>query len=232
MLFVGMRRLVFLLLATFALFLGAQSAAAASCNVYDDFNDNGKLDGSYSISCLRTALKNVQGDAGTYTEIVPVIQAKIYAENRASAQRPPQGSSSAPNRTGAGVTPANPPTGKSTSPGSKSGTSKSGTKSGTKSGSTTGTTSTESPGTTSTPGSSTTLGDLTAGEAPPATTDKGLHAAIDNLGPKKATDVPTPVIVLGVFALLLIAFGSAGIVLRRRRGSSFDASDDAGDLSH
>jgi cobalamin biosynthesis Mg chelatase CobN len=222
-----MRRLVFLLIATFAVLLGAQSASAASCNVYNDFNDNGKLDGSYSISCLRTALKNVQGDAGTYTEIVPVIQAKIYAENRADALKGQQTSSSgSENRTGAGASPQNPTTSKS---GSGTGKGVKGTKSGTttsKNGSTTSGAAAD-PSTTSTGTDSTDL----AAPAPPATTDKGLHAAIDNLGPKKATDVPTPVIVLGAFAVLLIGVGSAGLVLRRRRGSAYDGSDQHGDLS-
>lgn len=227
-----MRRLVFLLIATFALVLGAQSASAASCNVYNDFNDNGKLDGSYSISCLKTALANVQGDAGTYTEIVPVIRAKIYAENRENALKAQQTPSSGPdNRTGSGVPTPSPSTGKNGSSTAK-GTSgaKGGTKGGTtssKSGSTTGGSAADPAATSTDPAELTDI----AAATPPVTTDKGLHAAIDNLGPKKATDVPTPVIVLGAFALVLIAVGSAGLVLRRRRGSEYDGSDDRGNLS-
>jgi cobalamin biosynthesis Mg chelatase CobN len=220
-----MRRLLAMLVASFALLAGAQSASAAGCNVYNDFNDDGVLQGNYSISCLRTALSNVQGDAGTYTEIIPVIQAKIYAEKRADLLAKQNQSSGSPNRTNSGNSPK-PPAG-STSGAKSPSTNRKGSKATT---SGTATTASSGAGTTADPSTDSTGSAL--GATPPVTTDKGLHAAIDNLGPKKATDVPVPVIVIGLVALGLISVGSAGLVMRRRRrGGSFDGSEDAAHLS-
>jgi hypothetical protein len=42
-----------------------------------------------------------------------------------------------------------------------------------------------------------------------------LQNAIQSLGPKKADEVPTPVIVLGVLAALLIAVGGGGLIAQR-----------------
>ena len=225
-----MRRLLVLLTASCGLLVGAQSASAAGCDVLNDFNDNGVLNGTYSVSCLRSAINDVQGDASTYTEIIPVIQAKIYAAKRAEDLAKQTQSSTGPdNRTNSGARPARSTTAPKdpTKPGTKArNTGAKDRNTGAKDRTTTtkagsGTTSVQA--TDSSSGSTTDSPD-DALATPPTTTDKGLHAAIDGLGPKKATDVPTPVVVLGTLALGLIAVGSAGLVVRRRRGSPFDGS--------
>ena len=49
-------------------------------------------------------------------------------------------------------------------------------------------------------------------------TSSPFQTAIDAVGPKNATSVPVPLIVLAAVALLLLAAGSAGFVVRRVRG--------------
>lgn len=200
-----MRRFIAVFAVGFAL-LGAAQVASASCGsqVISDGMDDGVIQGNYSVPCLKQALGLVHGDASTYTDIQPVIQAKIYAESRAKAQTPGDPpSSSADGRTQAGVNGVTP---QNVKPGDPKSTTENGT------------TSNSDPSST---GSSDSAN-------PPVTTDKGLHAAIDKLGPKKATDVPVPVIVLGLLALGLIIVGSAGLIMRRRR----DASTDDDPLTH
>jgi hypothetical protein len=43
---------------------------------------------------------------------------------------------------------------------------------------------------------------------------------LDRLAPAHADDVPVPVIVLGVLAVLLVLAGLAGAIVRRRAGRS------------
>ena len=191
-----MRRLLAVCTVSLVLF-GAAQVASASCGsqVISDGMNDGVIEGNYSIPCLKQALGLVHGDASTYTDIQPIIQAKIYAASRIKAQTPRSAPSSSSNaRTQSGLNGVTPQGGKPGDPNR--------------------TTSSSDPASTTT-GSSGSV-------SPPVTTDKGLHAAIDNLGPKKATDVPVPVIVLGILALGLIVVGSAGLVLRRRRDASTD----------
>ncbi len=65
----------------------------------------------------------------------------------------------------------------------------------------------------------------------PGTTDGGLVGqALNNIGPKKADEVPMPVIVLGGLAVLLILAGAGGLIAQRRsrRGAENDmTSSDA-----
>ncbi len=51
----------------------------------------------------------------------------------------------------------------------------------------------------------------------PGTTDGGLVGqALNDIGPKKADEVPMPVIVLGGLAVLLILAGAGGLIAQRR----------------
>jgi cobalamin biosynthesis Mg chelatase CobN len=80
-----------------------------------------------------------------------------------------------------------------------------------------------------------TTGDGTTTEevlpAAPGTTDGGLVGqALNDIGPKKADEVPMPVIVLGGLAALLILAGGGGLIAQRRsrRGAEDDmTSSDA-----
>jgi hypothetical protein len=61
------------------------------------------------------------------------------------------------------------------------------------------------------------------GTSPPSTSGRNggtgpVNEAIGSLGPKDATSVPIPLIVLAGVAFLLLAAGSAGFVARRMRG--------------
>jgi len=65
----------------------------------------------------------------------------------------------------------------------------------------------------------------------PGTTDGGLVGqALNDIGPKKADEIPMPVIVLGGLAVLLILAGAGGLIAQRRsrRGLEDDVtSSDA-----
>jgi hypothetical protein len=96
-----------------------------------------------------------------------------------------------------------------------------------------GTTTEKKPKPTTADGTTTGEGTTTDGLLPvsPGTTDGGLVGqALNDIGPKKADEVPMPVIVLGGLAVLLILAGAGGLIAQRRsrRGLEDDApSSDA-----
>jgi hypothetical protein len=67
-----------------------------------------------------------------------------------------------------------------------------------------------------------TKGGGTGGGSGPATTDanrsKGLSRIADKLNPGSASSLPVPLLVLGGLALLLVAAGGAGLVVKRVQG--------------
>ena len=57
----------------------------------------------------------------------------------------------------------------------------------------------------------------------PGTTDGGLVGqALNDIGPKKADEIPMPVIVLGGLAVLLILAGAGGLIAQRRSRRGLD----------
>ena len=84
-----------------------------------------------------------------------------------------------------------------------------------------------SPGTTTSknPKPATTDAGTTTGLLPlaPGTTDAGLVGnALKDIGPKKADEVPLPVIILGGLAGLLILAGAGGLIAQRRSRRGLD----------
>jgi hypothetical protein len=94
-------------------------------------------------------------------------------------------------------------------------------------------TSKDKPKGTTTDGTTTEEGTTTDEVLPvaPGTTDGGLVGqALNDIGPKKADEIPMPVIVLGGLAVLLILAGAGGLIAQRRsrRGLEDDmTSSDA-----
>jgi hypothetical protein len=88
------------------------------------------------------------------------------------------------------------------------------------------TTAPDKPKGTSTDEGTTTQDGTTTGEllpVAPGTTDGGLVGqALNNIGPKKADEIPMPVIVLGGLAALLILAGAGGLIAQRRSKRGLD----------
>jgi hypothetical protein len=69
------------LVASFVLVLAlpGQAAAAKPCweRVIDDWLNDGRIDGTYSVKCYQQAQKNVQEDLRDYSNVTDVIQAAM-----------------------------------------------------------------------------------------------------------------------------------------------------------
>ncbi len=88
-----------------------------------------------------------------------------------------------------------------------------------------GTTTSKEPKGTTTDGGTTTEDGTTTDALPvaPGTTDGGLVGqALNDIGPKKADELPMPVIVLGGLAILLILAGAGGLIAQRRSRRGLD----------
>jgi hypothetical protein len=91
------------LLAGFVLLLALPGPAAAAkpCweRVIDDWLADGRIDGTYKVSCYQAALKNVQEDLRDYSNVTDVIQAAMQDALRAKSTETPSGPTSTPGAT-------------------------------------------------------------------------------------------------------------------------------------
>jgi hypothetical protein len=91
------------LLAGFVLLLAlpGQAAAAKPCweRVIDDWLADGRIDGTFKVSCYQAALKNVQEDLRDYSNVTDVIQAAMQDALRARSSNIPKGPTSTPGGT-------------------------------------------------------------------------------------------------------------------------------------
>jgi len=188
-----MRRLRTTLVAVFGL-LAMAVPAYADCGktIIDDYFADGSVDGHYSQACYQRAIAEFPQDAVGYSNGLDAIQA-AQARDKLGTTTQPSGDSN-PARTTDNGTQTAPQT------------------------------TTAKPRRTQRlkPKPTTTAGATTTGAAvpPPGTTDGGngpVGEAISAIGPKHADQVPVPVIVLGVFAILLIGAGGGGLFLQRRQ---------------
>jgi hypothetical protein len=89
------------LVASFVLVLAlpGQAAAAKPCweRVIDDWLNDGRIDGTYSVKCYQQAQKNVQEDLRDYSNVTDVIQAAMQDALRN------------PTKTGTGIGPGTTP---------------------------------------------------------------------------------------------------------------------------
>jgi hypothetical protein len=81
--------------------LPAQASAAKSpCweRVTDDWLDNGRIDGTFSVACYQQALKHLPEDLRDYSDVADVINAAMQ-----NALRNPSGKGSGPDSNGPGT---------------------------------------------------------------------------------------------------------------------------------
>jgi hypothetical protein len=208
------RRLLVRLLVCVAA-LAVPSAAFADCahDIIDQAFSKGKITGTYSQACYNSAIKIEPVDGSSYSDIDSIIkEAKHIAALKALDSKV----TSTPTSTNESVrtqlnqqattTAAPPKTTVTTTPVAPTTVAGGGRVSATT------TTQPVKPvptaATTPVAPSATLLG------APSAT------PVLDRLAPAHADDVPVPVIVLGVLAVLLVLAGLAGAIVRRRAGRS------------
>jgi hypothetical protein len=189
-----MRKLILLTaIAAAALFAGVARPAAAATPCWklllNDWYD-GRIDNTYQLHCYTDALKHLPPDVQTYSsahdDILRALQS-ARAKLRAAGKKK--------------ITPVTllpPPK----APKSHSG------------GSTTTTTKTTSTptGTTGGPGGS---GPGVNGGSTGRKSQGGLQGLADKLNPSSPDSLPVPLLVLGALAILLVAAGGAGMVVKR-----------------
>jgi hypothetical protein len=189
-----MRRLLTILVALAGtLIVAAPASADCGARIIDDYFADGSVDGHYSQACYQQAIAEFPQDAQGYSNGLAAIQA-AQARDKLSGGGGSGGSGSSgnsnPPRTTAdgGTQTAKPPKKpvRKKKPPKKKPTS---------------------------------TAQVAAATAPPDSTDGGngpVGQAISSIGPKHADEVPLPVILLGAFAVLLIAAGAGGLIMQRR----------------
>ena len=203
------RFLILSILAALALASAHSAVAATPCwrQVVDDWYRNGRVTGHYPIHCYSEAIANLPEDSKQYSSAPQDIRRDMLLAIRGDAS---SGGGKGPTTGGTG------PTGSSTTGSSPTGSS------------TTGSSPTGS--------SPTGFGAAAAGFGSPATgvgtgaqavgrTAKNtgfLGSFFDTFGPKKASSIPLPLIILAAVALLLLAAGAASFVARRLQGRRVD----------
>ena len=202
---------------------GTASAAQPCWKILINDWYNGRIDGSYPVSCYRAAIKNAPEDIKSYSSLTDdlrralqsaVVQKKGTTPVVPSGQRGRRGGSqvpvAAPGGSGGGTG-----GGSSSGGGTGGGSPSSGGGSGGPDLTTGGL---SGPGHGGTAGSSTPASGGSSDQSGGSSAYSPFAQAFDKIGPKNATSVPVPLIVLAAVALLLLAAGSAGFVVRRVRG--------------
>ena len=177
------------------LVLAAPASADCGARIIDDYFADGSVDGHYSQACYQQAIAEFPKDAQGYSNGLAAIEAaqardKLGGDGGGSGTSGGGSSSESnpPRTTANGATPTKKPVKKPIrkKPAKKP------------------------PATT---------GEVAAATQPPDSTDGGngpVGQAISSIGPKHADEVPLPVILLGAFAVLLIAAGAGGLIMQRR----------------
>jgi hypothetical protein len=184
------------------------AAGACAKQVITDWYDNGRVDHLYDLHCYRDAIKSLPPDVRDYSSAREDIQRALQFAQRGQSDPGENGGS-----TTGGATPpvTTPPAGGGESPPA---------------------TSTQPPATTTSPPTSAPPEPTTS--APPATAKPSAPTAqpedggTEAMQPLEASDpssVPVPLLVLGGLALLLLAAGSAGYLVRRFGGRGGDGGE-------
>jgi|SRR5579859_5626885 len=188
------RLLILSILAALALASAHSAVAATPCwrQVVDDWYRNGRVTGHYPIHCYSEAIANLPEDSKQYSSAPQDIRRDMLLAIRGDAS---SGGGKGPTTGGTGPTGSS-PTGSSPS----------------------------------------SFGAVAAGFGSPVTgigtgaqavgrTAKNtgfLGSFFDTFGPKKASSIPLPLIILAAVALLLLAAGAASFVARRLQGRRVD----------
>ena len=196
------RLLILSILAALALASAHSAVAATPCwrQVVDDWYRNGRVVGHYPIHCYSEAIANLPEDSKQYSSAPQDIRRDMLLAIRGDAS---SGGGKGPTTGGTGPTGSSP-------------------------------TSSSPTGSSPTSSSPTGFGAVAAGFGSPATgtgaqavgrTAKNtgfLGSFFDTFGPKKASSIPLPLIILAAVALLLLAAGAASFVARRLQGRRVD----------
>jgi len=206
-------RLARSLLIVISLLLFAPAAASAACGstIIDDYLDDGAVDGSYSQACFRDALGRLDDDLREYTN----AEADITAAMRRQRPKPAQPATTQEEQP---AEPERTQSDEAAAPPSDDG--------GGGGGSETPVAAVEEGGAQSADGPASTAEQIDTGAvkgvetevalAEDVTADDGpLQQALRSADSSSGNGVPVPVLVLGGLAILLIAVGAGGIVLRR-----------------
>jgi hypothetical protein len=188
------RLLILSILAALALASAHSAVAATPCwrQVVDDWYRNGRVTGHYPIHCYSEAIANLPEDSKQYSSAPQDIRRDMLLAIRGDAS---SGGGKGPTSGGTG------PTGSSPTSSSPTG-----------------------------------FGAVAAGfGSPPTGVGTGAQAVgrtakntgflgsfFDTFGPKKASSIPLPLIILAAVALLLLAAGAASFVARRLQGRRVD----------
>lgn len=166
------------------------ASAAPHCwqTLLTDWYD-GRIDHTYPLHCYTDALKHLPPDVRTYSSAHDDIERALQ---NAKAKLRKAGEAVGPNT-------RIPPSGGSSTRGSRGGTT------------------TKSTGGKTTTSSST--GILTTSKPLPGRRTKGgLTKLADKLNPSSPSSLPLPLLVLGALAILLVAAGGAGLLAKRLQG--------------
>jgi hypothetical protein len=188
------RLLILSILAALALASAHSAVAATPCwrQVVDDWYRNGRVTGHYPIHCYSEAIANLPEDSKQYSSAPQDIRRDMLLAIRGDAS---SGGGKGPTSRGTG------PSGSSPTSSSPTG-----------------------------------FGAVAAGfGSPPTGVGTGAQAVgrtakntgflgsfFDTFGPKKASSIPLPLIILAAVALLLLAAGAASFVARRLQGRRVD----------
>ena len=207
-------RLARSLLIVISLLLFAPAAASAACGstIIDDYLDDGAVDGSYSQACFRDALGRLDDDLREYTN----AEADITAAMRRQRPKPAQPATTQEEQP---AEPERTQSDEAAAPPSNDGGGGGG-------GSETPVAAVEEGGAQSADDPASTAEQIDTGAvkgvetevalAEDVTADDGpLQQALRSADSSSGNGVPVPVLVLGGLAILLIAVGAGGIVLRR-----------------
>ena len=206
-------RLARSLLIVIALVLIAPAAASAACGstIIDDYLDDGSVDGTYSQACFRDALGRLDDDLREYTN----AESDITAAMRRQRPKPVQPATTQEEQP---AEPERTQSDEAAAPPSDDG--------GGGGGSETPVAAVEEGGAQSADDPASTAEQIDTGAvkgvetevalAEDVTADDGpLQQALRSADSSSGNGVPVPVLVLGGLAILLIAVGAGGIVLRR-----------------
>jgi hypothetical protein len=169
------------------------AAAATPCwkKLLNDWYD-GRIDNVYPVHCYQDTLKHLPEDVSVYSsardDILRALQsarANLRKKGKVDANTP------VPAQTTTEQQPPPPPT-TAAAP-----------------------TTTHRRHTTTTPGKSDAGGGNNTGGSPGRKPDKGLPGVAQQLNPSSPSSVPVPLIVLGALALLLVAAGAIGFLMKR-----------------
>jgi cobalamin biosynthesis Mg chelatase CobN len=173
------------------------ASAATPCwkRLLNDWYD-GRIDNVYPISCYEQTLKHLPEDISVYSSAREDIQRALQSARAQlkKNQKPAGPSALVPAQTTATPTATTTAAPATTTPGGKK---------------TTTTTPTASSGGTDSGG-----GTSSPGRKPPA----GLPGVAQQLNPSSPSSLPVPLLVLGGLALLLVAAGGVGLVVKRTQG--------------